>query len=197
MKKQLALLLSFFIIFFGASSFSQAPSDSLYLQWGDLIPEDIKEKAQRAQEIILSMDAHDGTSDSFNALNNMEDLGKARQDLDGKNVHILGFIVPLEFDQVSITEFLLVPYMGACIHVPPPPANQVILVTSKDPIKVDDIYYPFEIKGKLTIEKNDTNMARSAYKITAKSHHIVMEDVDFFIEDEIIEEEITEEELPF
>ncbi len=190
MKKQLSLLLSLCIISLSGFWPAQAQTEAIYLTWDDLIPEEIKEKAKEAQEIILSMDAHDGTSDSFNALNNMEDLGKTKDELDGKNVHILGFIVPLEFDQVSVSEFLLVPYLGACIHVPPPPANQVILVHSKEPIKVDDIYYPFEITGRLIIEKNDTNMAKSAYKLMATSHHIVMEDIDFFIDDEEIVEEV-------
>lgn len=191
MKKLLCLLLSLFAISSWASSAEQ--SDIISLKWDDLVPDEIKSKAKEVQEAILNMDAHDGTTDTFNMLNNMEELGGTRAELEGKNVRLLGFIVPLEFDQVTISEFLLVPYLGACIHVPPPPANQVILVKSEKPIKVDDIYYPFEIDGILTIEKNDTTMAKSAYKLTATDHHIVMEDVDFFIEDEEIIEEITDE----
>jgi len=48
--------------------------------------------------------------------------------LDGKLVSIPGFMVPLEDDAQEVTEFLLVPYAGACIHVPPPPPNQMVYV---------------------------------------------------------------------
>jgi hypothetical protein len=33
---------------------------------------------------------------------------------------------------LQISEFLLVPYFGACIHLPPP-ANQIIEVIAKNP----------------------------------------------------------------
>ena len=48
--------------------------------------------------------------------------------LNGKRVSIPGFMVPLEDDAQEVTEFLLVPYAGACIHVPPPPPNQMVYV---------------------------------------------------------------------
>lgn len=48
--------------------------------------------------------------------------------LDRKTVAIPGFMVPLEDDADQVTEFLLVPFAGACIHVPPPPPNQMVFV---------------------------------------------------------------------
>ncbi|MDX2180028.1 MAG: DUF3299 domain-containing protein [Bryobacteraceae bacterium] len=48
--------------------------------------------------------------------------------IDGKTVRVPGYIVPLDDDSNQLTEFLLVPYMGACIHTPPPPANQMVYV---------------------------------------------------------------------
>ena len=39
-----------------------------------------------------------------------------------------GYMVPLEDNLEEVTEFLLVPYPGACIHVPPPPASQIVHV---------------------------------------------------------------------
>ena len=48
--------------------------------------------------------------------------------LNGKSIKIAGYITPIAFDGENITEFLFVPYRGACIHVPPPPANQIIYV---------------------------------------------------------------------
>ncbi len=48
--------------------------------------------------------------------------------LNGKKVAIPGFMVPLEDDADQVTEFILVPFAGACIHVPPPPPNQMVYV---------------------------------------------------------------------
>ncbi len=48
--------------------------------------------------------------------------------LDRKTVSVPGFMVPLEDDADQVTEFLLVPFAGACIHVPPPPPNQMIYI---------------------------------------------------------------------
>lgn len=52
--------------------------------------------------------------------------------LDGQNIRLPGYIVPLEVSEEGrTTEFLLVPYFGACIHVPPPPSNQIVHVKAK------------------------------------------------------------------
>lgn len=48
--------------------------------------------------------------------------------VDGQTIRVAGYIVPLDDDQRELSEFLLVPYVGACIHTPPPPANQMIYV---------------------------------------------------------------------
>lgn len=49
----------------------------------------------------------------------------------GKEITIKGFMMPLDYDSKAIVEFLLMPYVPACMHVPPPPANQLILVKMK------------------------------------------------------------------
>jgi hypothetical protein len=50
------------------------------------------------------------------------------EELNGKRIRIPGYLLPLEVSATKVTEFLLVPYVGACIHVPPPPPNQIIYV---------------------------------------------------------------------
>jgi len=50
------------------------------------------------------------------------------EELDGKRVRMPGYLLPLELDGTRVTEFFLVPYVGACIHVPPPPPNQIVHV---------------------------------------------------------------------
>ncbi len=64
---------------------------------------------------------------TLKTLNSTQSSSPARA-LDKKMVAVPGFMVPLEDDADQVTEFLLVPFAGACIHVPPPPPNQMIYV---------------------------------------------------------------------
>ena len=76
----------------------------------------------------------------------------AAQALDGKTVNIPGFMVPLEDDLSQVTEFLLVPYAGACIHVPPPPPNQMVYVKMNSNAKVHVTFTdPIMVTGQLKI----------------------------------------------
>ena len=65
----------------------------------------------------------------------------------GQEVRIPGYLLPLEFDGLKVTEFLLVPYAGACIHTPPPPANQMVHVTFETGIEVAGLFTPVWIEG--------------------------------------------------
>ncbi|WP_213804269.1 DUF3299 domain-containing protein [Granulicella sp. dw_53] len=67
------------------------------------------------------------TWSTLKTLNSTQPHSPAR-DLNDKLVSVPGFMVPLEDDADQVTEFLLVPFAGACIHVPPPPPNQMIYV---------------------------------------------------------------------
>jgi len=76
----------------------------------------------------------------------------AAQKLDGKVVSIPGFMVPLEDDLEQVTEFLLVPYAGACIHVPPPPPNQMVYVKMGTSSKIHVTFTdPIMVTGQLKI----------------------------------------------
>ncbi|MDX1377148.1 MAG: DUF3299 domain-containing protein, partial [Burkholderiales bacterium] len=48
--------------------------------------------------------------------------------LDGRLIRMPGFVLPLEYAGRKVAEFLLVPWVGACIHTPPPPPNQIVHV---------------------------------------------------------------------
>ena len=75
-----------------------------------------------------------------------------REDLDGRDIRIPGYVLPLEFDGTNVTEFLLVPYAGACIHTPPPPPNQIIHVKAVQGFAVDDLFTPVWVSGALRAE---------------------------------------------
>ncbi|MBA2126769.1 DUF3299 domain-containing protein [Hyphomicrobium methylovorum] len=90
-------------------------------------------------------------------------------DLDGKSVSIGGYVVPLDFDATTVKEFLLVPFVGACIHVPPPPANQIIYVKSDKGFEVGGMFDPVTVTGKLTTAVASTGLADAGYTIAADS----------------------------
>ena len=90
-------------------------------------------------------------------------------DYDGQSVRIGGYPVPLETDaQGRYLSFFLVPYAGACIHVPPPPPNQIILVDYPDGIAIDDIYQPFWVQGTLRVSQSSNQLADASYALSAE-----------------------------
>ena len=87
--------------------------------------------------------------------------------LNGKMIRIAGFVVPLEQVGDKISEFLLVPYFGACIHVPPPPANQVIYVTTDKPLSHVGSMDAIWVNGELHTDNLQTQMGQSGYRMKA------------------------------
>ena len=75
--------------------------------------------------------------------------------LDGQFVKIPGFALPLEFDGIAVQEFLLVPYVGACIHVPPPPQNQMVFVKLSEPYVISSLFQPVWIVGRITVQRTE------------------------------------------
>lgn len=72
----------------------------------------------------------------------------------GKEISMKGFMMPLDYEAKEIVEFLFMPYVPSCMHVPPPPTNQLVLVKMKKGAKIKPSFYPIELTGKLTIESN-------------------------------------------
>jgi len=71
------------------------------------------------------------------------------ENLNGQQVRLAGYVLPLEMDGLKITQFLLVPYVGACIHEPVPPANQIVLVKFAQGIEVNGRFTPVWVQGKM------------------------------------------------
>ena len=88
-------------------------------------------------------------------------------EFDGERIRLPGFIVPLEFgeEEQIITKFFLVPYFGACIHVPPPPPNQIIYAEFDQGFKLESLYDPFWMSGTLSTTMTENDIARSAYAL--------------------------------
>ncbi len=87
--------------------------------------------------------------------------------LEGAAIRIPGYLVPLEETKAGMKEFLLVPYFGACIHSPPPPANQIIHVLPKTPAQglrsMDAVW----VSGTMKLVRSDTSMGTSGYRMVA------------------------------
>lgn len=136
--------------------FSAVSNEVLTLDWIDLIPEQ-----ERNQFDSLGMPKvdHNGAT--------MEQslVGRVRQELNGSMVKIPGFVIPLEGDDKTITEFLLVPYFGACIHVPPPPPNQIIYVKFEKGAPIQQLWDVIYIVGKLKTETINSELAETGYLI--------------------------------
>jgi hypothetical protein len=86
--------------------------------------------------------------------------------LDGAKVKLPGFVVPLDETADGLTSFLLVPYFGACIHTPPPPANQIVHVHTARPAAVRTMD-PVWVRGTLKLERGDTVQGTSGYRLDA------------------------------
>ena len=92
---------------------------------------------------------------------------KFNKKLDGKTVIIPGYIVPLDHIGFGVVEFMLVPFIGACIHVPPPPPNQLIYVTTEKPWDSMTLWEPVWGTGEIVIKSQINEWAETGYQISA------------------------------
>lgn len=87
--------------------------------------------------------------------------------MNGKMVRLLGYIAPLDGDIEHVKEFLLVPYFGACIHMPPPPSNQIVLVHLVSAIPMLGWHSAVYVSGRLEISHSDTALGAAGYQMSA------------------------------
>lgn len=86
----------------------------------------------------------------------------------GQQVRLPGYVVPLEDLPEGMKEFLLVPYFGACIHSPPPPANQIVHVVLDKPAKRLRMMDMVWVTGPMSATKTDSHMGVAGYRIEAR-----------------------------
>ena len=154
MKKLLMIVMT--VMTLGLASVSTHAEDTLTLEWIDLIPE-----SERNQFDSYGMPAIDHSGGSME----QSMVGSVRQELNGSKVKIPGFVIPLEGDANMVTEFLLVPYFGACIHVPPPPPNQIIYVNFPKGAPVQQLWDVVYVIGTLKTETVSHELAQTGYAI--------------------------------
>lgn len=139
------------------------------LTWTELVPADAPAQPQQAAPIHdLTQLADVLAAESAPATAQQSPAAPVVAALDGQAIKLPGYIVPLDVtNEGRVTEFLLVPYFGACIHVPPPPSNQIVHVTTELGVLLDALYQPFWIEGPLKVEQSSSELAEAGYQMRA------------------------------
>lgn len=129
------------------------------LDWADLVPDGGTQLPPALQGLVQHDDA---------PLASLQPASSGiRTDWNGQVVRLSGFIVPLDFEGTGLTAFLLVPYVGACIHVPPPPANQLVLVSTERPYESDGLFEAVTVTGMFGSASASTQLAEVGYALSA------------------------------
>ena len=150
------------------------------IEWTELMPAEDLEALQNPPDYIMDIEEGSAEDKVVNQGEKPTDMffddeyqrallsTTVVSELDGKAIRIPGFIVPLEFnDDKTVSQFFLVPFFGACIHVPPPPPNQVIHVTSSNGVKLENLYTPHWVSGVVNSVFIENEIATATYAMDA------------------------------
>jgi len=94
------------------------------------------------------------------------DIAPIIKTLDKQKLKLPGYMVPIKFNASSVSEFLLVPYMGACVHTPPPPENQIVYISLNKPLVTKDLWSPVWVSGTMKAQMSMTKYATAGYHMT-------------------------------
>ena len=148
-----------------------AQDDVRELEWEELMPEDWDPFS--GLDALMSDDAQNLADDSAQAGTLMNAYREAVRSapvvgaLDGRQVRLPGFVVPLDFQDMETSEFLLVPYFGACIHVPPPPSNQIVYVRTVAGYPIKELFDPVWVTGVISTQAHPNEVGDAGYTMQA------------------------------
>lgn len=175
MNKFLTLLLVLIAV---SVNIPESRSGPLVLGWEDLVPKPftgkrmkIKKKSKTlgmptAEDFQVTKDELEAFMGDIEFMKDMQPRGaRLVGKLNGKKVRIPGYVTPVGFDGEDVTQFLLVPFLGACIHVPPPPANQIVYVKKAEGLKIEQVWEPVWITGIIETKSVSTVLADVGYSI--------------------------------
>ena len=149
-----------------ASKAAPAGKAAVTTRWEDLIPKEWDPtKPFRDLKLEMLRDSDPRVLQLMRDLRATWDNAPTNPRLDGTPVRLPGYVVPLEVVQGDLREFLLVPYFGACIHTPPPPANQIVHVKVGQPLQGLRMMDAVWVNGTLRTERQDSVMGVSGYAI--------------------------------
>lgn len=137
------------------------------LTWSELIPADAPPMLQ-PQAPLHGPTPGAGLDESGPPAPQLAPQAPVVRALDGVLVKLPGYIVPLETEADGReVDFLLVPYFGACIHVPPPASNQIVHVRSDGGVRLEELYQPFWVEGPLRVQHSSSELAEAGYGMQA------------------------------
>lgn len=143
-----------------------------HIKWQELVPAGwdpaklLREKFNDPQLAVLN-DADPRVQAMMEELRTIWDNAPVNPAMDGVTGRVPGYVVPLEDSRAGLKSFLLVPYYGACIHSPPPPANQIIHVVLSKPVKGFQTMDTVWVQGRLSAARNQSDMGVSGYRLDA------------------------------
>ena len=145
-------------------------SGARQIEWDDLMPADWDPmKGVQTLQLMALGDGDPRASAALEKLKKAWDEAPVVPAMDNQHVVIAGFAVPLDAEGTNVHEMLLVPYFGACIHTPPPPANQVIHVILPKPAKGVRMMDTVWITGTLHVATATTSLGPSGYQLDGES----------------------------
>ncbi|WP_417503048.1 DUF3299 domain-containing protein [Marinobacter sp.] len=154
---------SAFLFFLLSISTVPAHSQPREIDWLELMPAEDLALLESMPEL-----EHDGDGPAL--LPDEIMTGRVVPEMSNIESRIPGFVVPLKTTKdMRILEFFLVPYYGACIHVPPPPPNQIIHIKYKQGFKLEALYDPVWVEGTLVIDRTETDIGTSSYSMVAEA----------------------------
>jgi hypothetical protein len=154
----------------GALALPSLANEYKEIEWDELMPEGWKKKVilelTRMRRYGSLMDGDPRADEAYEKLKKVWDAAPPTKTYLGKKIRIPGYAVPLDAERMQSSDFLLVPYFGACVHSPPPPANQIIMVKPPKGSRVrtmDAIW----VNGTLLEGKTNSDAGTSAYILNA------------------------------
>lgn len=141
------------------------------LKWEAMVPKGWDPSAEfKGLDLAKMQDSDPRAMEALDKLKKAWDNAPAEPALNGRKLRIAGFALPLEREgpdgKGGVTEFLIVPYFGACIHTPPPPANQIIHAKSTKPLAGVKMMVPIWTYGTLTVQRGETTWGVAGYLLT-------------------------------
>ena len=130
------------------------------IMWDDLLPPGLP-----YSEIIGEGEINE-SNDTWNPIYDANAV-KLNEDLNGVYIKMPGFIIPFDVSAKGVTSFMLVPYVGACLHTPPPPANQLVVVNTAEPWPGDELWDPVWVTGTMRTQLQSTRLGQTGYSISA------------------------------
>ena len=163
------IFLAAFIVLLALSAWAQPATSVKTITWDDLLPthwaNEIKLQMAAVGRLGFLVDGSEQANEAMQQLRKKWDNAPIDPTHINSAIRIAGYVVSLDANRKQISEFLLVPYFGACIHLPPPPANQIILVRLKKPTPKLASMDTVGVQGMLREARVDTGLAVTGYTL--------------------------------